>query len=34
MILSLENMHEKPLGFDRMYESKIFFLFFEMKIYF
>jgi hypothetical protein len=32
MILSLENMHEKPLGFDRMYESKIFF--FEMKIYF
>jgi hypothetical protein len=27
MILSLENMHEKPLGFDRMYESKIFFCF-------
>jgi hypothetical protein len=27
MILSLENMHEKPLGFDRMHESKIFFCF-------
>jgi hypothetical protein len=30
----LENMHEKPLGFDRMHESKKNFLCFEMRNFF
>jgi len=30
----LENMHEKPLGFDRMHESKKYFLCFEMRNFF
>ena len=35
MILSfIEDMNEKPLGFGCMHENKIFFLFFENKVYF
>jgi hypothetical protein len=30
----LENMHEKPLGFGCMYESKKYFLYFEMRNFF
>jgi hypothetical protein len=30
----LENMHEKPLGFGRIYESKKYFLYFEMRNFF
>jgi hypothetical protein len=35
MILSfLENIHEKPLVFDRMHENKIFFYVFKMRDFF
>jgi hypothetical protein len=30
----LENMHEKPLEFDHIYENKTYFSIFEMRIFF